>query len=355
MPHTESWNHKPSMRISDTRAMEFFGELEECELCEHKCGVNRLAGETGVCRMTLPTVASATLHPAPPESYTVFMAGCNLKCLNCQNWTISQYPDNGCEQRGHEDPRELAHECVRHLSSPLASLMGADRIFFSGGESTIHLPYIEKAVEEARKIRPDTKVNFDTNGYMTEKSLERVLSFTTSVTCDLKAFDDEVHLALTGVSSKPVLRNAEHIGRRAKEKLWEFRILVIPKLNEDDIRPLTEFIVAIDPTLPVCFLAFRPNFVLENHPGASTALMERCTVIAKEAGLKNAYWSGRTGIPGVAMDPAKEIKESYLSEAAHLAGSCALSAGCETPPRGCSMCAPTQACRTKQYIPPRAN
>ena len=124
--------------------------------------------------MTMPVVASATLHPAPPESYTIFMAGCNYKCLNCQNWTISQYPDNEFIQRGYEDPKELAEECVDKLSSISAKLMGADRIFFSGGEPTIHLPYIEEVVEEARKIRPDTKVNFDTNGYMTEESLRRV-------------------------------------------------------------------------------------------------------------------------------------------------------------------------------------
>ena len=73
--------------------------------------------------------------------------------------------------------------------------MGADRIFFSGGEPTVHLPYIEKIVEEARRIRPETKVNFDTNGYMTEESLGRILDFTTSITYDLKAYHDELHLA----------------------------------------------------------------------------------------------------------------------------------------------------------------
>jgi uncharacterized Fe-S radical SAM superfamily protein PflX len=43
-----------------------YDDLKNCTLCEHRCGVNRLVGESGVCRMTLPQVASATLHPAPP-------------------------------------------------------------------------------------------------------------------------------------------------------------------------------------------------------------------------------------------------------------------------------------------------
>ena len=330
---------------------DFLKDLRRCELCEHKCRVNRLEGETGVCRVTMPTIASATLHPAPPESYTVFMAGCNFKCLNCQNWTISQYPDNGYNQRGYEGPRELAEECVDKLSSLSAKPMGADRIFFSGGEPTIHLPYIEKVVEEARKTEPDTRVNFDTNGYMTEASLERILAFTTSITYDLKAYNDEVYLALTGASSKPVLRNAEYIGRHAKDKLWEYRILVIPRINEDEIKPLTEFIADIDPSLPVCFLAFRPNFALENHPGASRSLMDRCVGIAKDSGLENAYWSGHTGIAGMVMNLESEIKERYSSEGARLAGSYALCAGCQTLPRGCETCVSNQTCGIKKYIP----
>jgi pyruvate formate lyase activating enzyme len=251
------------------------------------------------------------------------------------------------------DPKELAQESIDNLDSLSAKLMGADRIFFSGGEPTIHLPYIEKVVEEARRIKPDTKVNFDTNGYMTEESLERILNFTTSITYDLKAYNDEVHLALTGASSKPILRNAEHIGRHAKDKLWEYRILVIPNINEDEIRALTEFIADIDHTLPVCFLAFRPNFVLENHPGAKRDLMDRCVKIARDSRLENVYWSGQTGLAGKVIDRESEIKRSYVLAGAQLAGTYSLHAGCSTHPRGCSTCGLNQACTIKKYIPRR--
>jgi pyruvate formate lyase activating enzyme len=330
---------------------DFLKDLKNCELCEHKCGVNRLEGEMGVCRMTMPVVASAGLHPAPPKSYTVFMAGCNYRCLNCQNWSISQYPDNGLLQRGYENPKELAKECIYQLGSWSAKIMAADRIFFSGGEATIHLPYIEKVVEEARKINPDTKVNFDTNGYLTEKSLNRVLDFTTSITYDLKAYHDEVHRALTGASSVPVLRNAEYIGRYAKEKLWEYRILVIPRINENEIKPLAEFIADIDPSLSVCFLAFRPNFILENHLGADRVLMDKCVAVAKDSGLENAYWSGHADIPGFSIDAADGLKENYTNKGARLAGSYAFSKGCHTHPRNCAECSSNQDCEIKRYIP----
>ena len=332
--------------------MEDFDRLEDlaaCELCEHRCRVNRLKGETGTCRMTVPVIASATLHPAPPESYTVFMAGCNYKCLNCHNWTISQYPDNGFRQRGYEKPGDLAQECIEALSSFSAGTMGADRIFFSGGEPTLHLPYIEAVVEKAKKIRPETKVNFDTNGYLTEESLERVLAFTTSITYDLKAYTDELHRALTGASAHPVIRNARYIAQHARDKLWEYRVLVIPKINEGEIRPLSEFLAHIDPSVPVCFLAFRPNFVLENHPGATRRLMERCLDVAEQSGLTNAHWAGYTGIAGTVMRADPEVGETYRSSGAKLAASYARYAGCLTHPRTCSTCSSSQACPVKTY------
>jgi pyruvate formate lyase activating enzyme len=334
--------------------MDFLSELETCELCEHRCKVNRLQGQTGVCKVTLPAVASASLHPAPPESYTVFMAGCNFKCLHCQNWTISQYPDNKCKQRGYVEPEELAKECIRQLNSIYAKTMGADRIFFSGGEPTIHLPYIEKVVEKARKIKLETMVNYDTNGYMTEESLQKVLNFTTSITYDLKAYTNEIHLALTGASCAPVLRNAEYIGKHAKDKLWEYRIVVIPKINESEIQPLAEFIASIDPTLPVCFLAFRPNFVLENHAGTDLELMDRCVEIATQCGLQNAYWSGYTGIAGKIENIGVEIEKRYRLKEAQMAGASAYYAGCQTHPRNCCNCSSNQACKLKKYIPTRS-
>ncbi|MGD8230301.1 MAG: radical SAM protein [Desulfobacteraceae bacterium] len=339
--------------MKDLKETDYTTDLEACELCEHRCGVNRLEGETGVCRVSMPTVASATLHPAPPESYTVFMAGCNYKCLNCQNWTISQYPDNGFRQRGYEDPAELAQECINRLDSISGKMMGADRIFFSGGEPTVHLPYIENIVQEARRIRPETKVNFDTNGYMTEESLGRILDFTTSITYDLKAYHDELHLALTGASSRPVLRNAKYIGTQARDNLWEFRILVIPQINEEEIRPLTEFVAKIDASLPVCFLAFRPNYVLENHPGAGRGLMEKCVGIARDSGLKNAYWSGHPDIPGREIPVEPGMDKIYVSKGARMAASYALRSGCTTHPRGCATCPSNQACALKRHIPGR--
>jgi putative pyruvate formate lyase activating enzyme len=68
-----------------------------CRLCPRYCGVNRNAGEMGYCRETSQLrISSASLHwgEEPPVtgrggSGTVFITGCNLGCLFCQNWDIS--------------------------------------------------------------------------------------------------------------------------------------------------------------------------------------------------------------------------------------------------------------------------
>ncbi|HEY5133727.1 MAG TPA: hypothetical protein VII85_08595 [Candidatus Krumholzibacteriaceae bacterium] len=71
--------------------------LERCRLCPRECGVNRAAGETGVCRTGRNALVSSA-HPHFGEeaplvgssgSGTIFFSGCNLKCLFCQNHEIS--------------------------------------------------------------------------------------------------------------------------------------------------------------------------------------------------------------------------------------------------------------------------
>jgi len=322
-----------------------FSDLTACRLCEWRCGVNRLAGERGVCRLTHPFVASAMLHPAPPSSYTVFLAGCNFKCLHCQNWDIAHFPDTGAAVRGWVEPDRLAREAVAHLHSPAGRLIRADRLFFSGGCATCSLPYVEALVAEARQLDPEVKVNFDTNGFLTETSLERVLRFTTSITFDLRAVNDEVHRALTGAPAAPVLRNAAILAEHP-EQLWEFRLLLVPEINTDEIEPLCQFLADLSPTLPVCFLAFRPNFVLENHPGATRGLMERAVNVARRVGLKNVTWAGRPDLPGhvtAARHPA------YTAPGAAVAGAYAAALGCPTHPRDCGHCDQAQACPVKGY------
>lgn len=320
-------------------------ELRDCRLCEWRCGVNRLDGETGVCGTGLPQVASRTLHPAPPGSFTIFMAGCNFRCLYCQNWDIAHYPFTGTAIDGFVEPGELATEGVRALRSIEARLIRADRLFFSGGCSTCSLPYVEEVVRLAREIQPGTLVNFDTNGLATEASMRRIIDLADSVTFDIRAVDDRLHRSLTGAPSAPVLRNAALMAEHGR-KLWEFRILLVPEMNDGEVEPICRFIAELSPALPVCFLAFRPNFVLDRHGGAGLELMRRAVEVARESGLTNVDWAGRPGIhalPGaISGSQGHALAEAYATEA-----------GCRTIPRCCGDCPQMRNCALKHYRPTR--
>jgi putative pyruvate formate lyase activating enzyme len=84
------------------RVKAAYARLRRCDLCPHDCGVDRTAGETGICRAGFrPRIASANVHHGeePPisgrhGSGTIFLTGCSLRCRFCQNFPISQF-DNG--------------------------------------------------------------------------------------------------------------------------------------------------------------------------------------------------------------------------------------------------------------------
>lgn len=91
------------MRISKEelkkRVIKAYSILKSCTLCPRKCRVNRLKNEIGICRTgSKAIVSSFGLHFGEERvlvggrgSGTVFFSGCSLRCVFCQNYTISQY------------------------------------------------------------------------------------------------------------------------------------------------------------------------------------------------------------------------------------------------------------------------
>ena len=81
------------------RVREAYLRLAVCDLCPHDCGINRIKGERGICGAGLkPKIASANVHRGeePPisgtrGSGTIFLSGCSLKCVFCQNFPISHF------------------------------------------------------------------------------------------------------------------------------------------------------------------------------------------------------------------------------------------------------------------------
>jgi putative pyruvate formate lyase activating enzyme len=86
-------------RLHRTESVAFFkAQMEDCNLCPRRCGVNRTRGETGFCGAgSVLRIASHCLHTGeePPisgkrGSGTIFFSHCNMACVYCQNYPISQ-------------------------------------------------------------------------------------------------------------------------------------------------------------------------------------------------------------------------------------------------------------------------
>lgn len=80
------------------RADELEARLKSCDICPHNCKVDRLAGQRGFCRSAYnPIIASYCAHRGEEPvlsgmcgSGTIFFGNCNMKCVYCQNYQISQ-------------------------------------------------------------------------------------------------------------------------------------------------------------------------------------------------------------------------------------------------------------------------
>ena len=300
--------------------MQHQSELARCNLCEWRCGVNRLEGERGVCRAGMHPLIAYTMLSETLSSYSVTMLGCNFRCIYCNAYRISQYPDAQWFYRDYVEPAVLADETISRMTPD------TDKIGFTGGEPTIHLPYIEEVVRAIREKGTEIGVGIATNGFCTPETLTRVIDIATSISFEIKAYDDDVHRMLTGAPSAPVLRNAKVLATSARESIRVFRTVVIPGITDRQVLKIAAFIADVDPTIPYRLIGFRPNFILYYHPGPGRALMNDLTEQCKEIGLTDVAWSGYypTEMPG---GSETEIAMQYLRRA-----------GCPKYPRSCGEC-----------------
>ncbi len=99
------------------RVDQAYQKLEHCDLCPHRCGVNRLQGEKGFCKGGAKAVVFSHGPHFGEElplvgqggSGTIFFSNCNLRCVFCQNWPIAHLG------RGDEAKDETIAEMMLHL------------------------------------------------------------------------------------------------------------------------------------------------------------------------------------------------------------------------------------------------
>jgi putative pyruvate formate lyase activating enzyme len=102
----------------ERRAAAMEARLSACDICPRRCRVNRLKNQRGFCRSGfLPVIASVCDHHGEEPvisgdrgSGAIFFGNCNLKCVYCQNYQISQ--NSGNRRPSEVDCKGLAEQML---------------------------------------------------------------------------------------------------------------------------------------------------------------------------------------------------------------------------------------------------
>ena len=217
------------------------------------------------------------------KNLAVFFHACSFNCLFCQNWTF-RWETQSSESRNID-------ELVADIDEKTAC------ICYFGGDPVPQLPFSIKASQLARTKRRERilRICWETGGAMHPTLLKdaTTLAFDSGgcIKFDLKAWDENLHIALTGITNRRTLENFQwagsHFSRRpVPPPILASTLLVTGYIDELEVRHIARFIASVNPDIPYSLLGFYPNFFMHDLPKTSRALAERCRAIAHEEGLK---------------------------------------------------------------------
>lgn len=220
------------------------------------------------------------------KNLAVFYGACSFDCLFCQNWHFRQMSPQGKGMSAEE----------------LAAVADARTfcVCYFGGDPTPQMPH---ALATSRLLaRKGVRICWETNGSMHPKLLEQAvkLSLETGgcVKFDLKAYDENLHIALTGISNQRTLENfaraAQFIPQRPDPPLLVASTLLVPGyVDAEEVSKIARFIARLNPDIPYSLLGFHPHFYMPDLPRTSVRHATEAERAARAAGLRNVHIGNR--------------------------------------------------------------
>ena len=211
----------------------------QCGLCPNMCTLEE--GDRGFCRVrvhrdgkmhTLVYGNAVALHIDPVEkkplnhflpgssSFSIATAGCNFRCLNCQNWDLSQKkPEEIARKTG-----PIFEDFFPEKIIELASKAKCESIAYTYSEPTIFYEYMYDTSKLARE--KGIKNIWVTNGYINRGPLLEFCEYLDAANVDLKSFDDSIYRKLNAGRLQPVL---DTLTTLHEQKVWfEVTNLIVP-------------------------------------------------------------------------------------------------------------------------------
>ena len=275
---------KPEFSLLDLKIELANKILRSCRFCERRCQVDRTSGRLGVCGVgTQPRIASEFMHygeePELVPSYTIFFSGCTFKCVFCQNWDISQYPDGGALAT----PRALA------MLIKKARQAGARNVNWVGGEPTPNLHAILEALSKCEVNIPSV---WNSNMYLSSEAM-RLLAGTQDVyLTDFKYGNDRCAERYSGVKNYFEIVSRNHM-LASKDAELIIRHLVMPNHVECCTKPVLEWLAEnLGPNTRVNLMdQYRPCYRADEYEEINRRItsdeFSAALKIAEEVGLQN--------------------------------------------------------------------
>ena len=162
-------------------------ELKSCNICPHKCGVNRLNGIKGRCKCDNKIkIALASVHnyeepciSGKNGSGTVFFSNCNLNCIYCQNYEISQLGKG----------KEIT---IEHLAQIFIKQQEKNVNNTNLVTPTMYVPQIIEAIKIARKKGLNIPIIYNSNGYENVETIKKLNGYIDIYLPDLKYYSNEI-------------------------------------------------------------------------------------------------------------------------------------------------------------------
>ena len=233
--------------------------------------------------------------------FSIATCGCGFRCLNCQNWDISQRkPEEAKDPRGEplrlnpEHLDTLGRSDIDRLSMfpddvvALAEHFDCPSIAYTYSEPTVWYEYMIDTAKRARQKQ--IKNVWVTCGFIQEEPLVELCKYIDAANVDLKSFDATIYERLNSGKLEPILSTLKTLRR---EGVWfEITNLVVPTYTDrpEMIRRMCDWLVAnLGPDYPLHFSRFHPAHKLTHLPPTPVDTLSEAREIARKAGLHYVY------------------------------------------------------------------
>lgn len=197
-------------------------QLDACTICPHRCNINRNSGKVGRCKATNKVkIALYSTHDFEEPcisgengSGTVFFSNCNLNCIYCQNYKISQLG------KGEEITIEKLAQIF--LAQQQKNVENINLV-----TPTSYVPQIIESIKIARKNGLKIPIVYNTNSYETVETIEMLKGYIDVYLPDLKYFENDLGKKYSNIN------NYFEVATKAIEEM--VKQVGKPKLNERGI------------------------------------------------------------------------------------------------------------------------